>query len=198
VKRAPLADYRIVCFSTHGLGAGDVKGLAEPSLVLSIPREPSDFDDGLLTSSEVAQLRLNADWVVLFACNSIAGDKPGAEALSGRARSFLRRRAGPSGIALVGGFGSGNPPCHGNRMKFDPKLCGAEALRQEMLAYLADATSPKNAYPAFGAPFALIGGRFQLNGTNCASHWCNLSDRSRPMVARTAENDQHSCAAASS
>jgi len=114
VKRAPLADYRIVCFSTHGLGAGDVKGLAEPSLVLSIPREPSDFDDGLLTSSEVAQLRLNADWVVLFACNSIAGDKPGAEALSGRARSFLRRRAGPSGIALVGGFGSGNPPCHGN------------------------------------------------------------------------------------
>jgi len=42
-----------------------------------------------------------------------------------------------------------------DRMKFDPKLCGAEALRQEMLAYLADATSPKNAYPAFWAPFAL-------------------------------------------
>ena len=32
VKRAPLADYRIVYFATHGLVAGDVKGLAEPSL----------------------------------------------------------------------------------------------------------------------------------------------------------------------
>jgi CHAT domain-containing protein len=52
VKRAPLADYRIVYFATHGLVAGDVKGLAEPSLVLSIPRQPSDLDDGLLTASE--------------------------------------------------------------------------------------------------------------------------------------------------
>jgi CHAT domain-containing protein len=44
-----------------------------------------------------------------------------------------------------------------DRMKSDPKLGRAEALRQAMLAYLADATSPKNAYPAFWAPFALIG-----------------------------------------
>ena len=48
VKRAPLADYGIVYFATHGLVAGDVKGIAEPSLVLSIPRQPSEFDDGLL------------------------------------------------------------------------------------------------------------------------------------------------------
>ena len=89
VKRAPLADYGIVYFATHGLVAGDVKGVAEPSLVLSIPKVPTDFDDGLLTSSEVAQLKLNADWVVLSACNTIAGDKPGAEALSGLARSFF-------------------------------------------------------------------------------------------------------------
>jgi CHAT domain-containing protein len=89
VKCAPLADYRIVYFATHGLVAGDVKGLAEPSLVLSIPRQPSELDDGLLTASEVTQLKLNADWVVLSACNTIAGAKPGAEALSGSARSFF-------------------------------------------------------------------------------------------------------------
>ena len=89
VKRAPLADYGIVYFATHGLVAGDVKGLAEPSLALSIPKQPSELDDGLLTASEVAQLKLNADWVVLSACNTIAGDKPGAEALSGLARSFF-------------------------------------------------------------------------------------------------------------
>ena len=36
------------------------------------------LDDGLLASSEAAQLKLNADWVVLSACNTIASDKPGA------------------------------------------------------------------------------------------------------------------------
>jgi CHAT domain-containing protein len=55
VKRAPLADYGIVYFATHGLVASDVKGLAEPSLLLlSIPKQPSELDDGLLAASEVA------------------------------------------------------------------------------------------------------------------------------------------------
>jgi MFS transporter, PPP family, 3-phenylpropionic acid transporter len=89
VKRLPLENYRVVYFATHGLVAGDVKGLGEPSLALTLPTKPSELDDGLLTASEVAQLKLNADWVVLSACNTAAGDKPGAEALSGLARAFF-------------------------------------------------------------------------------------------------------------
>lgn len=89
VKGAPLADYRVVYFATHALVAGDIKGLGEPALLLSVPKKPNDFDDGLLTASEVAQLKLNADWVVLSACNTAAGDKPGAEALSGLARALF-------------------------------------------------------------------------------------------------------------
>jgi CHAT domain-containing protein len=58
---------------------------AEPSLVPSIPDKPSEDDDGLLRASDVATLKLNADFVVLSACNTAAGDKPGAEALSGLA-----------------------------------------------------------------------------------------------------------------
>ena len=69
--------------------AGDIQDLAEPALALTIPKELNDADDGLLTASEIAQLKLNADWVVLSACNTIAGDKPGAEALSGLARAFF-------------------------------------------------------------------------------------------------------------
>jgi CHAT domain len=64
VKRTALADYRVVYFATHGLVAGEVKGLAEPSLALTLPKQSSDTDDGLLTASEGAQLKLNADWVV--------------------------------------------------------------------------------------------------------------------------------------
>lgn len=39
-----------------------VKGVAEPSLASSISGQPLDLDGGLLISSEVAQLNLNADW----------------------------------------------------------------------------------------------------------------------------------------
>ncbi|MCA6115551.1 CHAT domain-containing protein [Bradyrhizobium sp. WSM 1738] len=160
LKRIPLADYGIVYFATHGLVAGDVKGLAEPSLALSIPKQPSEFDDGLLTASEVAQLKLNADWVVLSACNTIAGDKPGAEALSGLARSFFY--AGARAL-LVSHWAVSSEAATRlaistfDRLNANPRLGRAEALRQAMLAYLNDTSSPRNAYPAFWGPFALIG-----------------------------------------
>ena len=72
VKHASLADYRVVYFATHGLVAGDVEGLGEPSLALTLANKPTELDDGLLTASEVVQLKLNADWVVLSACNTAA------------------------------------------------------------------------------------------------------------------------------
>jgi CHAT domain-containing protein len=160
LKRARLSDYAIVYFATHGLVAGDVKGLAEPSLALSIPSQPSDFDDGLLTASEVAQLKLNADWVVLSACNTIAGEKPGAEALSGVARSFFYAGARALLVthwAVDSAAATRLTTATFDRLKAEPKLGRAEALRQAMLAYLDDGSSPRNAYPGFWGPFALIG-----------------------------------------
>ena len=50
----------------------------------------STFRYGLLTASEVAQLKLNADWVILYACNTAAADgTPGANGLSGLAKAFF-------------------------------------------------------------------------------------------------------------
>ena len=88
-KSGELAKHGILYFATHGLIAGEIKGLAEPALALSLPTKATRLDDGLLTASEVTQLHLNADWVVLSACNTASGDKPGAEALSGLARAFF-------------------------------------------------------------------------------------------------------------
>jgi CHAT domain-containing protein/Tfp pilus assembly protein PilF len=160
VKHAVLSDYRIVYFATHALVAGDVKGLAEPSIVLSIPSRPSDLDDGLLTASEVAQLKLNADWVVLSACNTIAGDKPGAEALSGLARSFFYAGARAllvSHWAVDSEAATRLTTSTFEILKSDPKLGRSEALRQAMMGYLNDQSSPQNAYPALWGPFALVG-----------------------------------------
>jgi CHAT domain-containing protein len=93
VKHARLINYRVIYFATHALVAGEVEKFArvkaEPALALSIPSQPSDEDDGLLRATHVAMLKMNADFVVLSGCNTAAGDKPGAEALSGLARSFF-------------------------------------------------------------------------------------------------------------
>lgn len=160
LKRAPLAQYSIIYFATHGLVAGDIKGVGEPSLALSMPDQPSELDDGLLTASEVAQLKLNADWVVLSACNTIAGDKPGAEALSGLARAFFYAGARAllvSHWAVDSEAATRLATSTFDLLKNEPKIGRAEALRRAMLMYVDDTSAPRNAYPAMWGPFALIG-----------------------------------------
>jgi CHAT domain-containing protein len=160
VKRTALNDYRVVYFATHGLVAGDVAGLGEPSLALTLPKQPTELDDGLLTASEVAQLKLNADWVVLSACNTATADKPGAEALSGLARAFFYAGA----RALLVSHWSVDSAAATRLttstfavMKSNPMFGRAAALRSAMLAYMNDRSSPLNAYPAFWGPFSIIG-----------------------------------------
>ena len=87
--RDEIARSRYVVFATHGLVAGQM-ATAEPGLVLTPPDTATDTDDGYLAASEVAQLRLSADFVVLSACNTAASDgSPGGQGLSGLARAFF-------------------------------------------------------------------------------------------------------------
>ena len=90
VKRAALERYRVIAFATHGLITGDLDKLEEPALALTPPAKPSAHDDGLLTMSEVLGLKINADWVVLSACNTAASDGSlRGEGLSGLAQAFF-------------------------------------------------------------------------------------------------------------
>lgn len=160
VKKLNLSEFKIVYFATHGLVAGDIKGLAEPSLALTIPGESSDLDDGLLTSSEVAQLKLNADWVVLSACNTIAGDKPGAEALSGLARSFMY--AGARALLVSHWPVESAATTRLTTTAFDllknkPELGRAGAMRAAMLAFLENPTAAEATHPAYWGPFVVVG-----------------------------------------
>lgn len=164
VRNAALDQFRVVAFATHGLAAGDVDGLLQPALALTSPRITGDKDDGLLTMSEVLDLRLAADWVLLSACNTAGEVAPGAEVLSGLAsaffysgaRSLLVTHWGVETVAarlLTTGLFAGKAA---NR---------SEALRQSMLAMIdgkagegsAGKLKFSYAHPLFWAPFALVG-----------------------------------------
>ena len=164
VKNHPLSNYRVVYFATHALVAGEVekfaKVKAEPALVLSIPEKPTEDDDGLLRASDVAMLKMNADFVVLSACNTAAGDKPGAEALSGLARAFFY--AGAKSLVVSHGEVDSDATVElmnglFEALKASPDLSHAEALRLSMLRMIANASRPQWAQPMFWAPFVVVG-----------------------------------------
>jgi CHAT domain-containing protein/tetratricopeptide (TPR) repeat protein len=159
-----LARARVVHFATHGLLAGETEMLAasksEPALILTPPQTATEEDDGLLTASEIAQLKLDADWVVLSACNTAAGESnnPGAEALSGLARAFFYAGA----RALLVSHWAVNSEATVRlitkafaEIKSDPKIGRAEALRRSMLAL--GSQGGIYAHPAIWGPFVIVG-----------------------------------------
>ena len=133
--------------------------LAEPGLLLTPPEAPSEEDDGYLSASEIAGLKLDADWVILSACNTAAGGAQGAEALSGLARAFIYAQArallvshwevdSATTVKLVTGAMK--------RLAADKAMGRAEALRQSMLA-LIDRDAAREVHPAYWAPFVVVG-----------------------------------------
>jgi CHAT domain-containing protein len=152
-----LAQVRILHFATHGLVTGELNGLAEPALVLTPPPEATAADDGLLTASEVSALQLDADWVILSACNTAAGEGGNAEALSGLARSFFY--AGARALLVshwpVNSVAAVELTTAAVRKLEDGSTSRAEALRQAMLAQIAQGGA--RADPAYWGPFVVIG-----------------------------------------
>ncbi|MDX2156104.1 MAG: CHAT domain-containing tetratricopeptide repeat protein [Hyphomicrobiaceae bacterium] len=160
VKGLDLSRYRVVYFATHGLVAGELGGFGEPALALTIPPSPTPADDGLLTATEIAALKLAADWVVLSACNTAAGSEAGAEALSGLARSFFY--AGARALLVTHWAVDSEAAVRLTTGTFaalasEPGIGRAEALRRAMLTLLSDTSAPVNAYPGTWAPFVVVG-----------------------------------------
>ncbi|MGE0253084.1 MAG: CHAT domain-containing protein [Alphaproteobacteria bacterium] len=164
-----LSDRRVVMFATHGLVPGDLNGLTQPALALSAPQVTGMAGDGLLTLDEIVGLKLNADWVVMSACNTAAGDGAGAEAVSGLGRGFFY--AGTRAVLVT------NWPVETTsarelttdlfrRQAASAALGRAEAMRQAMVGLIdgpgyVDPASRRPvfsyAHPIFWAPFSLVG-----------------------------------------
>ncbi len=161
-----LARFRMVHFATHGLLAGQLSSTNEPGLILTPPAQASQDDDGFLSASEIAGLRLNADFVILSACNTAGGNRigEGAEALSGLARAFFYAQAralfvshwevdSKATVGLVTTMASALQQTDG--------VGRAEALRRAMLTVMADSSRPvgwvQGWHPSIWAPFIIVG-----------------------------------------
>ena len=119
--------------------------------------------------AEILSLKLDADWVVLSACNTGSGQGAGAEAVSGLGRAFFY--AGTRAL-LVSNWPVETTSAKAlttdlfKRQSETPDLTRAQALRQSMLALIdgpgyVDARNGRTvfsyAHPIFWAPFTLIG-----------------------------------------
>jgi CHAT domain-containing protein len=161
-----LARYRILHFATHGVLAGQLSGTREPGLILTPPPTATVEDDGYLSGSEIAALKLDAEWVILSACNTVGGAGQGeaAEALSGLARVFFYAGARALLVShwevdsaatvklITAAIGA---------LAKDKSFGRAEALRRAMLSVLADTSRPAHwmpaSHPSVWAPFVIVG-----------------------------------------
>lgn len=164
VVAAPLKNYRILQFSTHALLPTDLRCQSEPAIVTSAPAGATDAKGALLTASQVVQMDLDADLIILSACNSGGpGGTTAGESLSGLARSFFY--AGARSLLVT--HWSVNDQVAAflvadslRRLKADPSIGITGAMRDSQLAMLAGAGKdlpPEIAHPFFWAPFAVIG-----------------------------------------
>jgi CHAT domain-containing protein len=157
-KNGELQRKRVLVFATHGLMAGDLPNLNQPALALATTgSEAQDPLGALLTLEDVLGLKLNADWVVLSACNTAAADGKAEEALSGLARGFFY--AGSRSLLVTHWAVESESAKLLTTGTFEhyaqnPQAPKAESLRQAMLKVMV---MPQYTHPAYWAPYALVG-----------------------------------------
>lgn len=154
-RGAALAKSAVVMFATHGLVPGDLPGLEQPALALAY--EGANPTGSLLTLEDVLALKLDADWVVLSACNTAAADGRSGEAISGLGRGFFY--AGARALLLTHWAvesESAKMITTGTFARYanEAGISRGEALRKAQMALIAN---PATAHPAYWAAFTLVG-----------------------------------------
>ena len=162
VESLPLKDYKIVHFAAHALLPSELACQDEPAIVTSTPPGATDAKQALLTASEVAGLKLDADAVILSACNSGGpGGSSAGESLAGLARSFFY--AGARSLLVTHwevDDSAANIIVSKALLDLEQKKGEglAAALRLSQLSWL-DRTDiePALKHPFYWAPFAIVG-----------------------------------------
>ena len=153
VLAAPLADRRVVAFATHGLMPGELPGVSRPALALAPGKD--DSQSPLLELDDVLTLRMNAQAVLLSACNTAAGEQGGA-AMSGLVRGFFF--AGSRSVLATHWAVETASAAALTSATFAARVPRAEALRLAQLGMIEGSLGGGRwAHPFYWAGFALFG-----------------------------------------
>ena len=191
LRAIPLDQYRVVYFATHGLLPGELRCQSQPALALS-PADRATDDrtrDGLLEASEIAGLTLDADLVVLSACNTGGGGsgKLGGESLSGLARAFFQ--AGTRSVLVshwqVDSIATTRlmTRTFGHIGKAASRHT-ARALQQAQLDLLGNS---ETAHPYFWAAFTLVGEGRDIKPTPVASRGQQIGQTDSRIIRETGQ-----------
>ena len=160
-RHEPLSEFDVLHFATHGLVKEELPGLPEPSLVFTPQLTGDKFDDGLLTSSQIAALPLRARLAILSACNTARYDARVADrGIQGLAASFAI-----AGVpAVVASLWPVDSALARNLMiGFAAEARGpkaspiADALAASLRKFLASDAPQPLMHPRFWASFVLVG-----------------------------------------
>jgi CHAT domain-containing protein len=158
VLTAPLADRRVVAFATHGLLPGELPGVGKPALAMAAEADPKESP--LLELDDVLGLRMNAQWVLLSACNTAAGEQGGA-AMSGLVRGFFfagTRSVLATHWAVETESAAALSAATFRQQQRGADVSRAEALRRAQLALMdGSAGGGRWTHPYYWAPYALFG-----------------------------------------
>lgn len=153
VKREKLDRYRYIHFAAHGVV--DEENPARSGIILSL--EGSEKEDGILQTTEIMRLKLNADLVTLSACRTGLGKVVSGEGVLGLTRAFLY--AGTRSVAVS--LWNVNDTATAELMKafyrnLKRGMSKDEALRQAKLELLNGKQAAWR-HPYFWASFVLVG-----------------------------------------
>jgi CHAT domain-containing protein len=152
-----LTSYRYLVFSCHGVAPPETDPVLQPALILSHP-DPATGGEGFLTMGDVFGLTLNADLVVLSACNTGKGRVLQGEGVAGLTRAFMF--AGSPAVAVTLWSVESSSAKALSTGLFAALAQGkprAAALRQAKLQLLQDQDNPLFQHPFFWAPLIIFG-----------------------------------------
>jgi CHAT domain-containing protein len=162
IKSGELINYKYIHFATHGFVNSEKPELSG-LLLAQVPDSTNEQNDGILYSGEIFNLKLNADLVVLSACETGLGQIKKGEGIIGLTRALLYAGAKNLVVSLwpvsdqstsdlmidfYKNLLSNKSARLSNSTRFAP------LLQQAKLKMINDA---KFAHPYFWSPFILIG-----------------------------------------
>ncbi len=159
IRELDLSQYSVISFATHALVSNEIEGVVEPSLILTPVDESDPANDGLLTAAEISSLKLNADIVLLSACNTASsfGDS-NSQGLSGLANSFFD--AGAKSLLVSYWSIISESAVDITTRIFKPSNAGRSYAHKHRSAVLDLLNTSKDLYkghPSYWAPFSVIG-----------------------------------------